>query len=86
VVVKVGGKTTLILVVTVTPLFALATASKLTESATELLVGAVYRTEVFVTIVKVPHPVPAHPEPVRGFHVTPELLVSFPKIALNWID
>lgn len=71
VVVKVGGRTTLIIVVTVAPLFPLATASKLTVRATELFVGAVYVTEVFVTLVNVPQPVPAHPEPVSVFQVTP---------------
>ena len=71
VVVKVGGRTTLIMVVTVAPVFPFATASKLTVRAIELLVGAVYVTEVFVTLVSVPQPVPAQPVPVRGFQVTP---------------
>lgn len=71
VVVNVGGRTTLIMVVTVAPVFPLATAIKLTFSAIALFVGAVYVTEVFVMFVNVPQPVPAQPEPVSGFQVTP---------------
>jgi hypothetical protein len=41
VVVKVGGKTTVIVLVTVAPLFALATAFRLTVREIELFVGAV---------------------------------------------
>lgn len=70
-VVNVGGRTMLMEVVAVAPWFPLAIASKLTVSATALLVGAVYVTEVFVMLVNVPQPLPAQPEPVSGCHVTP---------------
>ena len=85
VVVNVGGRTTLIIVVTVTPELAFATASKLTVRAIELFVGAVYVTEVFVMLVNVPQPVPAQPVPVSGFQVTPFMPVSLPRMAVNCI-
>ena len=70
-VVKVGGRTTLIMVVTVVPELPLATAIKLIVREIELFVGAVYVTEVFVMFVNVPQPLPAQPEPVGNFQVTP---------------
>lgn len=57
-------------VVFVTLELSTVTAFKLTVRETELLVGAVYVTEVGVTFVRVPQPLPAHAVPV-SVQVTP---------------
>lgn len=81
VVVKVTGRTMVIVAVEVTPEFALEIASRLTLMPVVSPDGAVYVTDVLVMLVKVPQLDPAQPVPVSGCHVTPRLRVSLPSVA-----
>jgi hypothetical protein len=76
-----GGMT---LNVTEFGLFGLATgvAVTVTLKLDETDAGALYTTEVAVTLVKVPHEEPEHPGPV-ALHVTPLLPVSSIRLAVK---
>ena len=84
VVVNVGGRTTVIEIVFVIEVFAIAVASTCTVNDDARFVGEVYVARKFVVLVSVPQLSPEHVVFVVGIvHVTPRLFVSPPTVAVR---
>jgi hypothetical protein len=85
VVTKLGGGMTKNVDEAVWVVWATEVAVTVTLKLAEIDAGAMYVAEVAVTLVNVPHAVPAHPGPV-ALHATPLFVVSSAKLAVNCKD